>query len=170
VVDELGGQGVELAAQAGFAVTQLGHARAQLVEGDQLFLVGLDQPGDGPAGLRQCLFEALLGGGGGVGGAQLIEAPVDLGADQGRVGEQPGDVVPDEVVEVVGADRLVVTDAAVFVAVVVGSEAAVVVDRVAGGGGGVSAVVGVSAGRARGQALEQGGNFAVAGGVALVVG
>jgi hypothetical protein len=86
-VDELVGQGVELAAQAGLAGTQLGGAFAQLVEGDQLFLVGLDQPGDGGGGLGQCLLEALLRGGGGVGGAQLIQAPVDLGADQRWVGE-----------------------------------------------------------------------------------
>src|SRR3954469_8912297 len=52
-VDELGSQRVELGAQAGFAGTQL-------VEGDQLFLVGLDQPGDGRAGLGQCLFQAVL--------------------------------------------------------------------------------------------------------------
>jgi hypothetical protein len=84
-------------------------------------LVGLDESGDGGAGLGQCLFEALLLGGGGVGGAQLIESPIDLGTDQGRVGEQGGDVVPDEGIEVVGADWFVVADASVFVAVVVRS-------------------------------------------------
>ena len=55
-VDELVGQGVELAAQAGLAGAQLGGALAQLVEGDQLFLVGLDQPGDRGGGLGQCLL------------------------------------------------------------------------------------------------------------------
>ena len=118
-VGELGGQGVELAAQAGLAGAQLGHALTQFVEGDQLFLVGLDQPGDRGRGLGQCLLQALLAGGGGVGGAQLLQPPVDLGPDQLRAGEQAGDVVPHDLVEVVGADRLVVADAAVFVAVVV---------------------------------------------------
>ena len=50
-VDELVGQGGELAAQAGLAGAQLGGALAQLVEGDQLFLVGLDQPVDRGGGL-----------------------------------------------------------------------------------------------------------------------
>jgi hypothetical protein len=65
-VDELVGQGGELAAQAGLAGAQLGGALAQLVEGDQLFLVGLDQPVDRGGGLGQCLLEAALRGGGGV--------------------------------------------------------------------------------------------------------
>jgi hypothetical protein len=118
-VDELGGQGVELVTKAGFAGAEFGHAVAQLVQRDQLLLVGLDQPGDGGAGLGQCLLEALLLGGGGVGGTQLIEAPVHLGADQRRIREQVADVVPHDLVEVVGARRFVVADPAVLVAVVV---------------------------------------------------
>ena len=46
-----------------------------------------------------------------------------------------GDVVPDDGVEVVGADRLVAADPAAFVAVVIGAEAPVVVDLVARRGG-----------------------------------
>jgi hypothetical protein len=158
-VGELGGQGAELAAQAELAGAESGHTLPQFVEGDQLFLVGLDQPGDRGGAFAQCLLEALLPGGGGVGGAQLLQPPVDLGPDQLRAGEQAGDVVPDDLVEVVGADGLVVADAAVFVAVVVGAQAPVVVDLVARGGGGVAAVVGVSAARTRGQALQQGGTL-----------
>jgi len=45
-------------------------------------------------------FEGLALPVGGVGGAGLVEPPVDLGADQVRVGEQVGDVVPDDLVEV----------------------------------------------------------------------
>ncbi len=41
------------------------------------------------------LGEVLLLGGVGVGGALLIQAPVDLGADERGVREQLGDVVPD---------------------------------------------------------------------------
>ena len=82
--------------------------------------------------------------GDGVGGAGGVEALVDLGADQLRVGEQPGDVVPDDRVEVVGADGLVGADPAALVAVVVGAQAPVVVDLLVGGAGG-GAVVAVSA-------------------------
>jgi hypothetical protein len=67
------------------------------------------------------VFETVLLGGGGSGGAQLIEPPVDLGPDQCRVGQQVGDVPPDEAVEVVNAHRLVVAGPAVLVAVVVPS-------------------------------------------------
>src|SRR5262249_54735584 len=79
------------------------------------------------------------------------------------------DVVPDDLVEVVCADGLVVADPAAFVAVVVGAEAPVVVDGLVGGAGG-GAVVAVPAVGAGGQALQQRGGLAVAGGEALVVG
>jgi len=45
-VGELAVEGVELVAQARLARTQLGHAGAQLVERDQLLLVGADEAGD----------------------------------------------------------------------------------------------------------------------------
>src|SRR3954453_11766775 len=80
----------------------------------------------------------------GVGGADLGEPLGDLGPDQGRVGEQVADVVPDDVVEVVGADWLARAHPAVLVAVVIRAEAAVVVDDL-GGGASRGAVVGVAA-------------------------
>ncbi len=84
------------------------------------------------------------------------------------VGEQGGDVVPDDGVEVVGADRLVAADPAALVAVVVGAQAPVVVDLLVGGAG-RGAVVAVAAARAGGQALQQRRDLAVAGGEPLVV-
>ena len=85
------------------------------------------------------------------------------------VGEQGGDVVPDDLVGVVGADGLVLADPAALVAVVVGAEAPVVVDLLAGGSGGGGAVVAVAAGRAGGQALQQGRDLRVPRGEPLVV-
>ena len=105
----------------------------------------------------------------GIAGAGGVEPLVDLGVDQGGVGQQRGDVVPDHGVEVVGADGLVGADPAGFVAVVVAAQAPVVVDLLVGGAGG-GAVVAVAAGRAGGHALQQRGVAAVAGGEALVVG
>jgi hypothetical protein len=168
-IDELGGECVEFVALAGFAVAQLGHPGAQFVEGDQLFLVGLDEAGDGGGGLVQGALQPGLGGGGRVGGAQLVEAALDLGADQRGVGEEGGDVGPDDLVEVVGSDGFVVADPAAGVAVVVRTEAPVVVDGLVGGAG-RGAVVGVAAARADSQALQQGRGLAVAGGEAFVVG
>src|SRR5674476_1126251 len=167
-VGELGVQGVELVAQAGLAGPQLGHAGAQLVQGDQLLLVGADEPLDRLAGLGQGGVEPFALRGGRVGGAVLGEPLGDLGSDQGGVGQQPGDVVPDEAVEVVGADRLVGADSAVLVAVVVRAQAAVVVDLLVRGPGG-GAVVGVPAAAAGADALQQRGIGAVTRREALVV-
>src|SRR5213076_2033001 len=125
-VGELGLEGVELAAQVRLAGPHAWHPSPQLVDGDQLFLVCLDHAGDAGAGSGQGQLEAVLFAGGGVRGAGVLEPLVDLGADQTGVGEQAGDVVPDEGVEVVGADRLAGADAPAFVPVVVRSQAAVV--------------------------------------------
>ena len=137
----VGGLGVErgeLAAQARFAGAQVRHAGAQFIDGDQLLGVGLDHRGDRRGCLGQRELELFALPGDRVGGAGLGQPAVDLGADQGRVGEQAGDVVPDDGVEVVGADRLVAADPAALVAVVVGAQAPVVVDLLAGGGGRVA--------------------------------
>src|ERR1022692_651163 len=123
-----------------------------------------------PGGVGEGVIEAFVLGGGRVGGADLGEALADLGADQGRVGEQAGDVIPDDLVEVVRADGLAVADLAVLEPVVVAADAPVVEDLVAGAGRGVAAVAGVSAARAGGQALEQGRGLAGAGRELLVVG
>ncbi len=168
-VGELAVEGVDLVVQAGLAGAQLGHPGPEFVEGDQLLLVGADEPGDRRGGPGQSGIETLALCGGGVCGAVLFEPFVDLGADQGRVGKQGGDVVPDDGVEVVCADRLVGADPAVLVAVVVRAEAAVVVDLLVGGAG-RGAVVGVAAAAADANALQQRGIAAVAGGVALIVG
>jgi retron-type reverse transcriptase len=113
---ELGGQGVLFGAQGG-------HAAAQLVQAEQLFLVGLNESADGGGGAGLLAVQAGLGGGGGVGGAQLGQAPVELAADQGGVGQQPGHVLPDDLVEVVGPHRQVGAHPPAGVAVVVGAQA-----------------------------------------------
>jgi hypothetical protein len=98
---------------------QIGRAGAKLVECDELLLVGVDEPLDAFGGADQFAFEAGSLGGGRVGGAQLGQALIELGLDQGGVGEQGSDLAPDEFVEVVGAHRHVGADAPVLVAVVV---------------------------------------------------
>src|SRR5215472_14088391 len=169
-VGELGVEGLGLVAQAGLAGAQIGHPGAELVEGQEVFLVGADQPGDRAGGFGQGVVQALALGGGRVGGADLGQAVVDLGADQGGAGDQVRDVVPDDLVEVVGADRLAVAYLAVLEPVVVAADAPVVEDLVPGAGGGVAAVAGIPAARAGGQALEQGRGLAGAGGELLVAG
>jgi len=153
-VGELRVEGVELVTQASFAATPLGHPVAEFVETDQLLLVAADEPLDRLVGLCQPGGKTLALCGGRVGGAVLLEPFGDLGPDQRRVGEQRGDVVPDDGVEVVGADGLVGADPAVLVAVVIRAEAAVVVDLLVRGAGG-GAVVGVPAAAAGADALQQ---------------
>src|SRR5271169_1669027 len=168
-VGGLGFEGGDLVFEPGFAGAEGGHASAELVDGDELLGECGDHRADRRAGPGEGLLElaALLGDR--VGGAGSFQALADLGADEGGVGEQGGDVVPDDGVGVAGADGLVGADASALVAVVVGAEAAVVVDLLPGGRGGGGAVVAVAAGRAGGQALQQGRDLAVAGGEPLVV-
>ena len=169
-VGGLGVEGGDLVLQAGFAGAQVRHAGAELVDGQELLGERGDHRGDRCGGLGEGLLElAALAGDRGQ-WARLLEPPADLGADECGVGEQGRDVVPDDLVDVAGADGLAAADAAALVAVVVGAEAPVVIDLVPGGGRGGGAVVAVAAGRAGGQALQQGRDLGIAGGEPLVVG
>jgi hypothetical protein len=151
-VGELGVEGLDLLAEAGFAVAECGHPGSKFIEGDQLFLVGADQSFDGFGGFGQPGLEALTLRGCGVGGPGVRESPGDFGPDQRRVGEQGGDVVPDEAVEIVGAHRFVAADPAVLVAVVIRTEASVVIDDLVRGAG-RGPVIGVSAAGASANSL-----------------
>jgi hypothetical protein len=76
LVDELGVEGVELGAEGLLLGPQGGHAGAELVQAEQLLLVGLDQPGDGGRGPGVLALQPGLGRGGGVGRVQLGQAAV----------------------------------------------------------------------------------------------
>src|SRR5271169_2445337 len=52
-VGELGVEGLGLVAQAGLAGAQVGHPGTEFVEGDEVFLVGADQPGDRAGGFGE---------------------------------------------------------------------------------------------------------------------
>ena len=130
---------------------------------------GLDHGGDRGGGLGQRGLQAFALAGDRVGGAGLLEALAISARISAGSASRPVMWSQTTCVEVVGADRLVVADPAALVAVVVGAQAPVVVDLLAGGAG-RGAVVAVSAGRAGGQALQQGGDLGVAGGEPLVVG
>ena len=136
-VVQLGVEAVELGLQRGLAFAQGGHPGAQLVERDELFLVGLDQPLDRGAGAGDVAFERFAATGGGVLGAHRLESAVDLGAHELGVFEQPADLCPDERVELIGADRAAVCSAAAGVALAVLADAAVVADPLVAGAGAV---------------------------------
>jgi hypothetical protein len=122
----VGGLGVE----GGDLVLQAGLAGAELVDGQELLREGGDHRGDRRAGLREGLLELAALAGDRVRRPRSFQPFADLGADEGGVGEQGGDVVPDDLAGVAGADGLVLADASALVAVVVGAEAPVVVDLV----------------------------------------
>jgi hypothetical protein len=61
---------------------QRGHAGAQLIERDELFLVGLDQAGDRGVGAGEVALERLAALGRGVLGAQRLQPAVDLAAHE----------------------------------------------------------------------------------------
>src|SRR3954447_16871926 len=105
-VGELVVQRLDLVAQVGFAGAQVGHAAAELVDGDQVLAEGLDHVRDGGAGLGEGGLQPLPLTDGRVAVAGGVESFVDLGPDELWVGQQLGDVVPHDRVEVVGADRL----------------------------------------------------------------
>ena len=117
----------ERCAQARLSRSRLGHAGAQLVEGEEAFLVGVNQSFDALGGPCEIELEPGPLSRGGIGGPQLFEPPVQLGLDETGVGQQGGHLSPDEIVEVVGADWLVAANASSLIAVVVGSETAVVI-------------------------------------------
>ena len=153
-VVELGVERVELGLERGLALAQCGHPGAELGERDQLFLVGLDQPLDRAGGAGEVALERFAAPSGGVLGPQRGQPTVDLRLDERGVLEQLSDLVPDESVELVGADRAAVADAPADVAVVVRADAPVVVDplvRRAGRG----SVAGVAALAADEDALQQ---------------
>src|SRR6266853_460678 len=77
------------------------------------------------------------GGGGGVAvqlGEEAFEVIGELEVGV-TVGELGGDVVPDDIVEVIGADRLIAADPAAFIAVIVAAQAPVVVNLLVRGPG-----------------------------------
>ena len=83
-VVELGVERVELGAQGALALAQRRHPGAQLVEREELFLVGLDQARDRAASAGEVALERFAAPRGGVLGSQGGQAAVDLRADELR--------------------------------------------------------------------------------------
>ncbi len=152
LVQPVGDAGEEAVERVGELEVGLGVVELclELVERDELFLVGLDQAGDRAVGAVKVAFERLAAPGGGVLGAQRGESAVDLGAHELGVLEQPSDLGPHERVELVGADGAAVADAPAGVPPAVLADAAVVGDPLV-----ARAVAGVAALATDQHALQQ---------------
>jgi hypothetical protein len=131
-VVQLGVERVQFGAQRRFALAQLGHAGAELLERDQLFLVAVDQPPQRALRAREVTPEPVAAVAGRVLGTKRLEPPLDLGLDQLGVLEQREHLCPDQLVDVLDPDGASRTDAALGAAEAVGSRAAVVVVHVPG--------------------------------------
>jgi hypothetical protein len=110
-VVQLGVERVELGAERALALAQRGHPGAELIERDQLLLVCLDQPVDRAGGAGEVPLECLTAACGWVLGPHDLEAAVDLGSDERWVLEHLSDLRPDELVELISADRAALADA-----------------------------------------------------------
>ena len=154
-VVELGVERVQLGAQRRFALAQLGAARAELVEGDQLFLVAVDQSSQRGLRAGQVALEAVAAVAGWVLSAERLKPPVDLGLDQLGILQQRKDLRPHRLVDVLDADGASRADASLGPTEAVGSRAAVVVMHVSGLAAGGAAVVRVAAPATDEDALQE---------------
>jgi hypothetical protein len=83
-VGGLGVERVDLPVQVRRSCAQLRHPGAQLVDGQELLLEGLDHGGDRAGSLGRLQFEAVPLPGDRIGGAGGVQPLADLGADQDR--------------------------------------------------------------------------------------
>ena len=94
-VGGLGVEGGDLVLDPGLAGAEGGHAGAELVDGQELLGERGDHRGDRRGGLREGLLELAAFLCDRVGCPCPLQPFIDLGADEGGVGEQGDQVVPD---------------------------------------------------------------------------
>ena len=122
----LGFERFELGLKGRGLLSELGRAAAQLVQGDQLLLIGLHEAVDGALRSSELALQLRLLHDNRAGSPQLLETALELCMDELGIGEQGRHVVPNHLIQVVLANRGVAADPTLFVAVVVGAQAAVV--------------------------------------------
>jgi hypothetical protein len=110
-VVQLGVERVQLGAQGRLALAQLGGAGAEFLERDQLFLVAVDQPPKRVLGAREVALQRFAAVAGWVLGAERRKPPLDLGLDQLGVLQQREYLDPDQLVDLLDADRAIAADA-----------------------------------------------------------
>ena len=159
--------GLQFAIQRLLLTAEFGRSVAQLVDRDQLLLIGVDQAADAFSDPDQTVPQVVLALLAWIGGAGRLQSPIDLGADQCRILEQADHFAPDDVIEQVLAHRPTVAQRPVEMAPGVGTQAAVIGD-LAGTRPGRCARQRVAAFAARDQSLDHAGRLGTARRVDLV--
>ena len=120
--------GFQFAVQRLLLTADLGRSVTQLVDRDQLFLIGRDQPVDALADPDQAMPKVGLALLVGIGDTGRLQAPVDLCLHQSRILEREDQLGPHDVVEQVLAYGSAAAQPAVGMAPGVGTQAAAVGD------------------------------------------
>ncbi len=123
------GDRLQLGAQRLLALTQRRHPLAQLLERQEVFLIGGEYPLDALAHAHQFALHRLFALFRGVGGARGSESPIEFVLNQSRILEQPNDLGPDELIQEILSHGSVVAARAAEVPPGVRSDAAIVVDQ-----------------------------------------
>ena len=144
-VVQLGVEHVELGAERRFALAQLGHAGAELLERDQLFLVAVDQSPERVLSAGEVALKTVSTMAGWVLGAEGGKPALDLGLDQLGVLQEHEHLGPDEFVDLFDSNVTCGADAPLGPAEAVRARAAVVVVHVPGLAAGRASVIGVAA-------------------------
>ena len=113
--------GLQFAMQRLFLPAELRRSVAQLVDGDQLFLIGRDQAVDTLTDPDQPMPKVGLALLVGIGDTGRLQSPVDLCTHQCRIFEQADQLGPHDVVEQILAHRTAVAQRAVEIAPGVGT-------------------------------------------------
>ena len=98
-VDQLRFERGQLGCSRRLPLSQGGHARAQFLQREEIFLIRLEEPRARPTDPGQRLDQALALGGHRLLGAQRRQSALDFLADQRGILQQADDFVPDEGVQ-----------------------------------------------------------------------
>ena len=123
------GEGVQLGAQRLLALAKGWHALAQLLQRQELLLIGGEQPLDALAHAHQLTLHRLLTLFRRVGRARGRESAIKLLFDQRGILEQPNHLGPHDLIQQVLPDGSVLADGTAEVPPAIRAKAAIVVNR-----------------------------------------
>ena len=125
---------LQLSAKRLLALTQQGHALAQLFNRQESFLIGVEKSFDAFAHMRQLPLQTLLTFLGWIGRARCCQPTIKFLLDQSRLFQQADHLGPDDLIEEILPDKAaVVANRAAQFSPAIGANALVVVNLTCGG-------------------------------------